>query len=272
MAEIREVHFTTWQDFKDRHVAQLFGDKMYYQHGKYIFRGQGDAEWPLVSSFDRKFKFIRNRRERHDFGVELLNLFIKLLGAYELDIGMPEDAAGDERVALHFAQHYGLPTRLLDWTENAYVAALFAFEGHFIEHRDVRVAIWALDRENPVWAPSLGAEIFAPRASGNTRLRNQSGVFTITHFAIDFDSLEDYIRDAPGQGTPLFKFTLPASQARRAMIDLDAMGLNHGTLISDAQGVARLAELRELVRFLNRSKTREREAADVDEGAGAENG
>ena len=42
-------------------------------------------------------------------------------------------------------QHYGVPTRLLDWTENPLIAIYFAVEGH---KADRDAAVWALD---PTW-------------------------------------------------------------------------------------------------------------------------
>jgi hypothetical protein len=51
--------------------------------------------------------------------------------------------APDSTIAM--AQHYGVPTRLLDWTRNPYYAALFAaFEVTETSHEEP-VAVWALD-------------------------------------------------------------------------------------------------------------------------------
>ncbi|MEA4975599.1 MAG: FRG domain-containing protein [Paludibacter sp.] len=43
------------------------------------------------------------------------------------------------------AQHYGLPTRLLDWTKDFYVALYFALKRSDINLKNEHVAVWAFD-------------------------------------------------------------------------------------------------------------------------------
>ena len=60
-----------------------------------------------------------------------------------------EDAArwpgGPMLSILALAQHYGLPTRLLDWTWNPYVAAYFAAEEWHREPSEKPLAVFALE-------------------------------------------------------------------------------------------------------------------------------
>lgn len=82
----------------------------------YWFRGHADLSWPLVPSALR----YRTPQQRSS-ALQLLQDFRRIA---ELKIPRPP-ARAETLEWVQVAQHYGLPTRLLDWTESATVGLYF---------------------------------------------------------------------------------------------------------------------------------------------------
>ncbi len=98
---------------------------------KYVwFRGEPDVEEELIPTLYRK----KNDGTYHDEN-KLLQMFRMRAATYS-DIAMPERGFIDQWLFL--AQHVGLPTRLLDWTENALLALYFAIQKE-------KPIVWMLD-------------------------------------------------------------------------------------------------------------------------------
>ena len=158
----------------------------------------------------------------------------------------PDVGAHTNEQFLSLAQHYGVPTRFLDWTESPYIAAFFAFSGIVAAPTENEpVAIWCLDTSDPVWREDTGATLLSVPCPYNERLKAQLGKFLLLQSP--FDTLEAHIQQCDSRGRPLRKIMLPATEARAALADLDFMGISYSTIYLGLDGCARAAELRVLL-------------------------
>lgn len=237
MTAVRTVTYASWPEFTRDVFVELFGDGV-FRHGRYLFRGAADADWPLSSLFDRRFAAVPMERR--------MQLWDRLVHEWRrgcAELGIDDAVLAEDRTLWALGQHHGLPTRLLDWSTSPYVAAFFAFADHLTRSpgRFSQVAVWALHLDNPVWLRAGGVEVVAVPTVANARMRNQGGRFTLCRASIA--TLEEYA-ERFATGTALTRCVLPAEAAGRALPDLDAMGITSAELFPDLGGVATLATMR----------------------------
>jgi len=231
MARIPRMHYRSWDQYKHDIVPELFGSER-FRSGAYLFRGCGDADWTLTTTFDRRFGFLP--------AAERLRLWARMLHSFRAaceERGVAESVLRDDTRLLAFGQHHGLPTRLLDWSLSPYVAAFFAFRQSLLEpDPGGQVAIWVLDSGSHIWSAELGVEIVAPPAIENLRLLNQAGRFTYAR--TPYLALEEYVESSPDAGRPLLQISMPRAEALRALPDLEVMGVGAHHLFPDMVGLS----------------------------------
>jgi len=91
-------------------------------HKGWLFRGQRDPNWELATSLERTSKRCGADQVRYEKAV--WEEFRRHAHSYMHRV--PEDKDTVEWLA--FMQHYGAPTRLLDFTQSFWIALFFAFE------------------------------------------------------------------------------------------------------------------------------------------------
>ena len=101
-----------------------------YPKSRRVFRGQRDPAWKLESALDRwareRVKLVKRElspEEQEERLREAEKGFLKTFSDFA--IGLPGTSTDPDHLRA-LGRHYGLNTRLLDWTASPFVAAFFS--------------------------------------------------------------------------------------------------------------------------------------------------
>lgn len=99
----------------------------------YVFRGEADCTWKLVSTLERKIGDLGECNDPADFELRIVQKFKELY---------PDWYKYDTLGLLAIMRHYGVPTRLLDVTFNPLAALYFACSDDDHSDKDGKVRIF----------------------------------------------------------------------------------------------------------------------------------
>jgi len=206
-----------------------------------IYRGQADASWTLLPKagrleyFDASWK--ENELEGHPprdlgrFNAWRANAvaFCSVLPKHDLE-------------CLAFAQHYGLATRLLDWTTNPLVALYFACESHpEVEGSIFCYLPWMCVPDGTIDLEEINVVArYMPRPF-DRRVAAQSGCFTYhpqPQVPITPSELHPDIRKHAPEIKDLIVLTIPQDIKSSVLSQLSHIGINRKSLFPDLDGLS----------------------------------
>lgn len=140
-----------------------------------FFRGQSSKEYQLIPSIGRLFKegqeSVLKQYER-----EIFDDFKRKYSMFT------DTRPQNDKEFLFLAQHYGLPTRLLDWTYNPLIALFFACNSNFdkdgvvFQSYEFSRKIFNEERDDILAFPHI--TLLYPNLT-DVRYKNQNGLFVL---------------------------------------------------------------------------------------------
>lgn len=242
----------------------------------FIFRGHADSSWKLESTLERVLGMKWSNDIARTYEDYYLNLFKSKYHIYNGSEHEPKT----KLAWLSIMQHYGVPTRLIDFSESPYVALYFALEAYNpILNNDL--AIYAIDY-NAVMDGSL--EYISRRDSNfkktrheiigkqddlfddvvdrfsyevvwiteplelNARIDRQAGTFLIS--GDKEKRIEDLLSCDMYKNVQMTKYIIPSSMYENIYALLRKMNINAKTIYGDLGGLAKSIKMDMQVRAI----------------------
>lgn len=241
-------------------IEQICSDFSSYE-GSVWYRGQSKADYKLLPSYLRDGCSTVPEKS--------------ILSAFKQNAIMLTSKQPNNNFDWMFLmQHYGVPTRLLDWSESPLVALYFALENCKQETSPFDSVVWALkptelnknaniksNDSDPYFIPSFDDELLQSYsieklASGpaqvelspiatiatrnNDRIQAQLGVFTIHH-------TKKVAIEEIGDSSHVFKYVISKDKKEEILKQLSILGINRFQLFPELSSIKDIMSKRGMI-------------------------
>lgn len=202
-----------------------------------LFRGQSESSYNLLPGIARPSCFRQNILKSE---IDILTEFKRRSIPF-----LPKTFNTNSNWEwLALAQHFKLPTRLLDWTENPLVALYFAIEKP--KKNNLNRVVWVFCTNEEDFADSNNSlinpfnlkntQVYVPNHM-TERIASQSGWFTI-HKYIEEDDRFVSLNTNTLYRKRIFKIIIPNKLREDILIKLDRLGVNAFSIYPDLDGLS----------------------------------
>jgi hypothetical protein len=214
----KRIEVASWANFEE--LLTGYYKRPLHERSRYLFRGQGQVDWPLETSLDRYLS-------AHSIDPSKRNAVSERLHAEFLS--QCSDLLGKDRTPTNpteasiLARHHGVPNQILDWTMSPYIAAFFAAS---TGTRRSDFSIWLFDRHLYFDNPDGDDPIVLIDSPEYSRFNTRA----VEQYAVAMEVNEATLTSSDRLSKCLWRFDASASLRRTFLDRLASMRITSRTL------------------------------------------